>query len=370
MFKSDRSKLKEIAKHIRTDKTKFSELLKEYLDEQDRKTEEYFKVNPIDAPNHVLTHAIIEGIAFYNDKVLSVGDYHYLMEIGLEKLHIWTYEEDVVSILISEVSPDVKKTNLWKTAASILDLGLTLNSSLEHFHELTYDWIYRFEPSISIKKQHYLKNDEFSLQRRSIMSLIEFKNIMNILELLVREDKFYVATQNIIAARDNHEFCQICAFTPEHYRMHHDQEPKIWERSAMIPKMETAIVQSTRAIEALIGKPGDKGIPSKLYKTKTRWNEHIELDPDEEFKMVGKSYVDYYYDLFDLRNYAAHSLGKLSFNMSRSLTIQVQSFAWLVISSYFKKNSVSNEEAGKILGVNNDLLEQMPKGFSSNQTKR
>jgi len=145
------------------------------------------------------------------------------------------------------------------------------------------------------------------------------------------DDKFFVACQNIIAAKKNHEFCQICALTPEHLRKHNHFEPEIWEKASLVPKLEAAIVQATRSVEAILGKPGNRETASKLARTKKRWLVNIDLNPDDKYELAGKSYLDYYYDLFSLRGFAAHSFGELSFNMKRIETIEAQSFAWIII---------------------------------------
>ncbi|MDF9796327.1 hypothetical protein OKW21_001590 [Catalinimonas alkaloidigena] len=368
--KYDKERIKEIASYIDNDEEKFSELFLTFLKDQEEIRNKYYQENPINAPNLVLNHAIVEGIAFNNDEVLSKGDFIHLLDIGHEKFYTWTYADDTESLLIVEVSPEVKENDLWKTATSILEIAFTISSQLEHSHRFGYDWIYRFNNQKDKEKQHYLKDRFYSMNSMCIQSINDFKGILNLIELLFSDDKYYVATQNIIAAKENHEFCQICALTPQHYRKHLDNEPEIWERAAMIPKMEAAIVQATRSVEAILGKPGDRNTPAKIKKVKDRWRSNINLEPDEQFKMVGKSYLDYYYDLFALRGTSAHSFGKLSFNMSRSLTIEAQSFAWIVIVEYFKKNCVTNEKASQLLNVNTELINRIPENYSTNKTKR
>lgn len=367
---SSKDKLEEFFAKYEGGEKKLPELFSLYLKEQEERRSEYFKTNPIDAPNHVLNHAIIEGIEIRNDKVLSKGDYFHLFDVGVEKFYIWTYQDDVNSILIVDVSPDVKKEEMWKTAVSILEIAFTIMNELEQTQSFGYDWIYRFNHRIEIEQHHYLK-DRFNVKDiRIIIRLLDFKNIINLIELLYRDNKYYVASQNIIAAKENHDFCQICALTPEHYKKHFDKEPEIWERASLIPKMEAAIVQTTRSVEAIMGKPGNKDNPLKLRKAKERWRDSIDLDPDENFRMVGKTYIEYYYDLFSLRAGAAHSFGKLSFNMSRSLTIEAQSFAWIIILKYYEKNCVTEEIAIKRLNFNLELVSKFSENFSTNVTRK
>ena len=345
-------------------------LLQALLEEQHQARIDYFKDNPIDAPNEVLGHALIEGIGIMNDYKLSKADFIEFFTIGHEKFYCWTHETDEHLILVVEVNPKVKEKELWKTAISILEIAFTVASELESQREFVYDWVYRFKINNSIEELHYLKDRHHVLNWKSILRIHEFSDISILIDLLSKDDKFFIPCQNIIAAKENHEFCQICALTPEHLRKHTDKEPEIWEKVNILPKMEAAIVQATRSVEAILGKPGKRDTPAKLNRVKESWAKNILLNPDEEYRLTGQSYLDYYYDLFRLRNNAAHSLGELSFHMQRKETIEAQSFSWIVITDYYKKNSVSEEDALSSLKFNTKLINQF-KGFnvSSKGTK-
>jgi hypothetical protein len=137
-----------------------------------------------------------------------------------------------------------------------------------------------------------------------------------------------------------------------------DREPEIWERINLLPKMEAAIVQATRSVEVILGKPGKRDTPGKLIRAKERWADNILINPDEEYKLTGQSYIDYYYDLFERRNKSAHSYGELSFHMQRQETIEAQSFAWIILADYYKKKSIPEEDSLKALNFNTKLLKQ------------
>jgi len=306
-------KVKKFAEeYVHGSKEKGMSLLQKLLEEQRQARIEYYKENnPVDAPNNVLKHALVEGIGISNDFILDKGDYFELFSIGHEKFYCWTHEIDEYSKLIVEVNPAVKENDVWKTAISILEIAFTMASELESKHEFAYDWVYRFEPDESIEKLHYLKDRHHVLNWNSMRRVREFSDISILIELLYRDDKFFIACQNIISAKENHEFCQICALTPEHLRKHADLEPEIWEKINLLPKMEAAIVQATRSVEAILGKPGKRDTPAKLNRIKERWSDNILLNPDDEFKLTGQSFLDYYYKLFGLRNNSAHSFGEL-----------------------------------------------------------
>jgi hypothetical protein len=344
--------------YIIGDKKKSMSLLQKLLQEQHQARIDYYKENPVDAPNNVLKHALIEGIDISNDFILSKGDLNEFFSIGHEKFYCWTHETDEYSKLVVEVNPKVKEKALWKTGISVLETAFTMACELESTHEFVYDWVYRFNHNESIDNLHFLKDRYHTLNKSSIHRIHEFSNIAVLIEILTRDDKFFIACQNIIAAKQNHEFCQVCALTPEHLRKHKDHEPEIWERINLLPKMEAAIVQATRSVEAILGKPGKRGKTVKLSKVKERWSKNISINPDEEFKLTGQSFLDYYYALFELRNKAAHSYGELSFHMQRQETIEAQSFVWIIISDYYEKNSISEEDSLKALNFNIKLINQ------------
>ncbi|WP_458626414.1 hypothetical protein [Winogradskyella sp. PC D3.3] len=356
--------------YLNGDKEKSMSLLQKLLQEQHQARIDYYKENPVDAPNDVLKHALIEGIGISNDFILSKGELNEFFTIGYEKFYCWTHETDEYSNLVVEVNQTVKEKALWKTGISILEIAFTMASELESNHEFAYDWVYRFNHSESIDNLHYLKDRHNTLNWRSMRRIHEFSDIAVLIEILTRDDKFFIACQNIIAAKQNHEFCQICALTPEHLRKHKDHEPEIWERINLLPKMEAAIVQATRSVEAILGKPGKKDTEVKLRRAKERWSKNILINPDEEFKLTGQSYLDYYYDLFELRNNSAHSYGSLSFDLQRQETIEAQSFAWIIIGDYYKKNSISEDESLKALDFNIKLINQFKNvNVSSKGTK-
>ncbi|MBX2841086.1 MAG: hypothetical protein KTR26_04910 [Flammeovirgaceae bacterium] len=326
------------------------------FEEKEQSNFEYFQKNQIDAPNEIMQYAIIEGIGFNKDEILCQNEFLSFFNIGLEKFYCWTPSDAEFSLLVAKVDPIIKKEKLWKTSTSIFEIAFALSSSLEMILEFDYDWIYNFDSSKKINNQKYLKKREETLGYKNIYTHHKFGELASLIDLLNRDDKFFIACQNIIAAMQNHAFCQICALTPEHLKEHSNQEPNIWERVSLIPKMESAIVQATRCVEAILGKPGDRKIPLKLERVKERWRRNVLIDPDEEFKLGEKSFLEFYYDLFTLRGYASHSLGNLSYQMQRCQTIEAQSFAWVLIKDYYKKLRMKNEKALITLNFNYDLL--------------
>lgn len=94
--------------YIMGNKEKSISLLLKLLEEQYQERIDYYKANPIDAPNTVLRHAIIEGIEISNDFILAKGDFYEFFSIGYEKFYCWTHSIDENSNIVVEVSPEVK----------------------------------------------------------------------------------------------------------------------------------------------------------------------------------------------------------------------------------------------------------------------
>ncbi|WP_158294574.1 hypothetical protein, partial [Halomonas urmiana] len=114
-----------------------------------------------------------------------------------------------------------------------------------------------------------------------------------------------------------------------------------------------------------LGKPGNRDSHQKLSRVKKRWNGAVDLNPDDSFAAAGKSYLDYYYELFQLRGQSAHSFGSIPFELTRQLTIEAQSFAWEVLVAYFRKHSLSVEDAAEDLELNLELVESEPENWST-----
>jgi hypothetical protein len=179
----------------------------------------------------------------------------------------------------------------------------------------------------------------------------------HILELLLRSEEFFVAFQLLSYTFKSHWFCLECAVRPAERRRHDHPEPDIWNLAASIPAMENGILQATRCVEALLGKPGSRESPQKLERTKQRWRDAVTLDPDEQFSLVQKSFLEYYYDLFQTRGFAAHSYGRLPPDLTCAQTVAAQTFAHKVVHSRFERDAVSADEAQQRLNFNSQLLD-------------
>ena len=114
-------------------------------------------------------------------------------------------------------------------------------------------------------------------------------------------------------------------------------------------------MQATKAIETLLGKPGERGTALKLERVKARWRHSIDLDPTSVFGLAGQTYIDYYYALFGLRGKAAHGLGMLSLRLSRVAAVQAQAFAWTILAQYFQKRCINLPEAWQRLKFSGTL---------------
>ncbi|TLF45435.1 hypothetical protein FEI13_18265 [Halomonas urmiana] len=209
---------------------------------------------PPDPPNSECRHAELGGVQFENGTLPSKGDYRYLLTWGHEKLYLWTHTTNKNTGLIAEVDLSVKDSNVWRSFGSAFRLAMGLASVLESIPEMSYRWIYRFDPGLDHNAQEFFDRSEFAFMGPSfIIRIRRVLELAGILELLHRSEPFFVAAQNVLVAAENHEFCQECALRPPEHRTHQEHEPDRWAQTIVLPKMEAAIVQATRSVEALLG---------------------------------------------------------------------------------------------------------------------
>ena len=325
---------------------------------------------PPDPPHDSCRHAVLTGVLVENGSLPQAGDFRYMFTFGLERIAVWTPQRDEYSVLVAEPDLKVKSLPLWKTLRSAIRASQALLSSLETIVDPEYQWIYRFNPKLPPPDQEWLEADGAALDIASglVLRIRDIAKAAPILELLHRDDRFYTAVQNVVAAAENHSFCQVCAFQPLERRTHHDHEPPIWDFASAFPRMEIAIVQSARAVEAILGKPGNRSDGAKLARVHSRWKQAIDLDPTESFSLVGRSYLDFYYALFEARGAAAHSLGALPFSVSRELTIQAQSFAWQIVLAYYQKHHAPDNVAAQRLKLDQNVVESEPEEWTTRLT--
>jgi hypothetical protein len=301
-------------------------------------------------PTSNCEHAIIRGFSVSDEPGFSPGELKPFFHLDSEDVFIWTHAKRQSSVLVSCVSNAVHCEKVWRSAGILLLLANGLSRRFEILDtRFDYDWIYNFAPSSSMESLEFY--GEFQVEGISsvVMSRSEYSSLARLIELLIRDDRLFVATQNVFASVHNHVFCFHCAFEPESHRSHPNHELPIWQIASAIPRFEAAIVQATRAVEAILGKPGKRDSPSKLQKIKERWREVLSIDPDSEYKPKRTSYLDFYYELFSIRNDAAHSLGQLPVSLTRSLTIDAQAFAYTLLEHYFDQHSLEIFAAKKAL---------------------
>ncbi len=342
------------------DSPQYFEAIQQSIDEWRLASAKIADSYPPDVPNGECHHAALTGLGFQNQtwkkaahpEIPQKGDRFEFFRFGVEAVSLWTHKEDDYSILLIEVDPANIPTTLWKTLASSMSIAIGLASMQEHTQTLDYAWIYRFDQELSLSEQDLLDGeDPLLLDNRMLETVEQWFQRARILELLQRDESFFVAAQLVCDSFRNHWFCLECALRPAERRRHDHPEPDPWSMVSSIPAMESAIVQATRAAEALLGKPG-----SNLTRTKQRWTDRIPLDPDAPFDLTGMSYFDYYYDLFEVRNDSAHSYGRISATLTRSMAVAAQAFAHLILRSRFERDACPQDKAIERLSFNRELL--------------
>lgn len=326
------------------------------------------KKYPANPPNNSCHNALLTGLLFSNEIGLRLHDFIPYFSTDYEKAYIWTHTRNHSSSLIVDVDSSVKSLNVWRNLASILELTVAISFSFENIVECDYDWIYNFLPETSIKDTEFLYLENFDRFSGSGHRISFFADHASLIELLCRDERFYVMGMNLLTSFINHQFCLICAFKKDGYQEHPNHELPSWQVAQAIPKMEVAIVQATRAVEAVLGKPGKRDDNSKYQRALDRWKEAIDLEPTDNFGVANKSYIDYYYELFGIRGEAAHSLGSFPYELCRLLTIESQCFAWEILKSYFHRHSLSTADARLALNFNMNFIEREPKNWSTTMT--
>jgi len=316
-------------------------------------------------PTETYRYALLSGITFSNKIGLSDHSFIPFFKLGEEKaFHRKAEKSSSLNYLIIEIGTTVKNENLWKTLSTILEFSLSNYCWFEYKDECDYHWIKNFDPKLETREleflydsdlcEHHMYSSRFS---GTVKATSFIKKHAPFIELLYRDELFYVMWMNLYSAFKNHDFCMICAYEKEGYEMHPNHEIPIWQRAQAIPAMEIGIVQSARAVETILGKPGKREIKSKFERVLTRWRKAVDIDPYDKFYVGKSSYINYYYKMFNIRGTAAHSLGSLPYELRRNLTIEAQSFAFEIMRSYLRKNKLNESEASSKLNLNDKLCQ-------------
>jgi hypothetical protein len=311
-----------------------------------------FNENEVDPPDELFNKALLSGIIFSNTTNLKDGSYVPFFEINNEKAFLWKPKEFNYNVLIVEISPLIKVEKFWRTLAIILEFTMAYSSLFEVMMECDYNWMKNFHPNIREQELEFLELNDDSARFSGLIREPEFiKEFSPFIELLHRDELFYCMWMNLNSSFNSHHFCLRCANELEGYQMHPNHEIPIWQRAQAVPAMEIAIVQSTRAVEAALGKPG-----KKEQRVLERWKSAITIEPFDEFPIARMNYLDYYKKMFKVRGDAAHSLGELPYDVRRAITIEAQCFAFEIMSNYYQKNRISTAKAVTLLNLNTQLI--------------
>lgn len=323
-------------------------------------------MNMILSTKHKFQYALLGGITFSNEVNISNQSLIPFFKIGKEDAFLWKAEDSPsLNYLIIRIDSSITNEDLWKTMSSIFEFSMANRYLFEIGSDCDYHWIKNFDQKLTTKQVEFINypetdGEEFDFLSSRFSGPVQEPSFVRdnapFIELLCRDEMFYVMWMNLYSAFKNHYFCLICAYEKEGYRMHPNHEIPIWQRTQAIPAMEIGIVQSTRAVEAVLGKPGKKEVKRKFDRVLDRWRNALDIDPNRTFSLGEKSYVDYYYDLFNIRGNAAHSLGSIPYELRRNLSIKAQSFAFEIMRSYFRKNKISEIESCERINLNNEFI--------------
>lgn len=290
--------------------------------------------------------AIITWLSIENSGILKSNHIYELMQIWKEKISITTYTRK--HLLLTSIKLWDTNNNIRKTITSILEIAFFIKTYWECINQFWYQWIEDIK-TIQIK---YI----YPIVHKSITDIY---NVIEIIELLARDDVFFSACQNLFTGKITHEFCLICFYRPEHFKQHKETEPAPHEYINILPHMETAIMKSTRCVEWIIGEPGKKEKHKK--KKEELFKDKVWISPQKEFYKTWLSYIDFYYKLYDKRNSAAHSYWKINFELENKFTIEAQCFAFEVVLWYLKKNKLTKKDVIKKINFNFNLYKKIQK---------
>lgn len=342
-----------------------------FLQEREEKLRQLAEKYPDDIPNEACNHAFICGISIENSFHPKVGDFNYLFSIGYEDLYVWTYKKDTNSALVSVVNPSVKEEPFWKTSGRIVQLAFSFVEAFESIEDPTeYRWMYYFNPEVSTIDEVVFYNltefERISLSNGRIYKATDIARLASIIDLLERDDHAYNALSLVHSAFNLHWCCLTCELSSHPYHDHLATEPKLWNQADGLQNIEMSIVQSCRAVESILGEPPNRKKASSVIRHKDKWKAEIGIDPDEPFEKAGKSYLDFYYELFfNLRNPSAHSYGNIHYDLQRKMAVAAQCFAAIVLREYIYKHELPNEAALEKLRFNHEFLSKVQDDMST-----
>lgn len=329
----------------------------------DAEKADHIKNYPPNPPNAMCSHSLLHGFFIDNSFGPRPQEINKLLQNQHETLFVWTGRENHYSLIISEVSEEVLSLPLWRNLGVVLKYVDALACSFESIQNTEYGWIYRFDDQKKWEEQEFM--DELYNINGTVKRLEFFREQAPLIDLLISNDVFFYAVQNLIASVEDHSFCLICAQEKEEDRWHPNHEPYIWEYAQLMPKLENAIVNATKAVEGILGQQG-----SNADKALKRWNANLNLDPRSIFADTGKTYIRFHkYLIDDVRNKVAHNIRNQSFKASRQMAINAQLYAWDIIRDFYHKNRADESSAVKNICLNESLINREREDFSTRMTK-
>lgn len=323
-------------------------------------------------PRENCEYAIIAGVLIANNCAYRAGCFTSLFKLGYESIYVWAPQKLDYSYLVAKVDHQVKETPFWKTAGRLIQLADSFRGAFEYLPEpVDYKWMYSFRPEHSTIEDISFYNcptmERLSVQSGKQYGIKDLFELSSIIELLARDDKAYNALSLLKEAFELHWFCLICETSDNPYHDHLAKEPALWNQGDVLPKLETAIVQSCRAVECILGEPPSRNNKVGILRHKAKWESILGINPDDNFRKANKSYLDFYFELFsELRNPSAHSYGNIHYDLQREKAVEAQCFTAEIVSLYINKHTIDKDNAREKLNFNQSLLLHASKDPSTN----
>lgn len=319
-------------------------------------------------PNGDCRVAVLSGLLLSNLVGFQPGDLTPYFRFGRERVCVWTHTEHQLSNLVSFVDPEGYSSQPWKTLASCLEIAASLSSACEHIHECSYNWICDFRPKAPIDDQVFYgfsKAENMfpigSIRQGVAEGLLFIPDFAHVLELLQRDDRFFIAAQHFIASIRNHWCCLTCELGADPLMHHPSHEPEAWRAVQIYPLLDIGMVQAYRAVETLLGKPADRNRRT-VRRALQRWRDAVSIEPTEAYERVGQTFFDYFLAFYAHRSEAAHGRDRIPFSATRQKVIDAQCFAWSVLDSYVGKRAIDLEKARDRLEFDQEMLAREVRG--------
>jgi hypothetical protein len=306
-----------------------------------------------------VSYAGITGFLTHKSFLDGCPHLHSVAQIGAEELLFWRPKNSDYYNIIAKISgsrSDYFSNNIDIPAAIVLMLAEFIETTGESGRDWTseyyrYQWIINFNPLESIEtqtfeNQHY-RDALHSLRTGRSSTPQDLCRRLRFGEAFRCDRQLFHAALCLFAAMQSHYVCARCALS-EDYQMHRHDPIQSWDFWHEIACIDSVIVQATRTIEYLVGKPNKSTDGDHSDRFRSRWCQRLDIELDHPMSIhpadagdrSGMTNGEFYRLLFQFRNSSAHAHIRCTEQFMRANAVQSIAFAWQVFLSYLRKRHV------------------------------